>query len=57
MNLKDYGNPMTWNYRIIRRKHDNGEITFGVHEVYTRGEKLDLWSSEPTPPVAVLFMN
>lgn len=23
-----------WNYRIIKRKHEDGEITFGVHEVY-----------------------
>lgn len=40
---------MTWNYRVIRRKHDNGEITFAVHEVYYRDGKPEMWSSEAIP--------
>lgn len=25
---------MTWNHRVVHRKYDNGEETFGVYEVF-----------------------
>jgi len=25
---------MTWNHRVIRRKYENGEEYFAIHEVY-----------------------
>lgn len=27
---------MSWDHRVVRRKHDNGDFTFGIHEVYYR---------------------
>lgn len=25
---------MTWNYRLVRRKFDSGDVVYGVHEAY-----------------------
>lgn len=27
---------MSWNYRIVRKKHPDGSYTFGMHEAYYR---------------------
>lgn len=36
---------MSWNYRIVKRLHPNGEVVFGIHEAYTgmAGEEENAW--------------
>ncbi len=41
---------MTWNYRIIRSIDPDGEVSFGIHEVYYAWEKVSGWTSEPVSP-------
>lgn len=36
---------MTWNYRIIRDK----DGVYGIHEVYYKKGKIDMWSDAMTP--------
>lgn len=39
---------MSWNYRIVKRKYDNGEKTFAIHEVYyDKKGKIKMWSADP----------
>lgn len=26
--------PQQWSYRVVRKKEDSGEVSFGIHEVY-----------------------
>ena len=45
---------MTWNYRIVKRKHKNGDVTYGVHDCYYKTKKSKLphsCSKEPQAPV------
>lgn len=37
----------TWNYRIIERTHENGTITFGLYEVYWKGEEVEVHTEKP----------
>ena len=36
-----------WNHRIMRTKHMNNYMTYGVHEVYYRGDKVISWTDTP----------
>ena len=39
---------MTWNHRIIRRKHEDGEYTYAIHEVhYNKEGEIFAWTEEP----------
>jgi len=40
---------MTWNYKVMRRICD-GEICYGIHEVYDMGNGKLSWSEEPIAP-------
>ncbi len=39
---------MSWNNRIMRHVEDNGEVWYGLHEVYYRRGKVWLWDETPT---------
>lgn len=43
---------MSWNYRVIHRKHANDEDTYAIHEVYYNeyGE-ITLWSQDGISPM------
>jgi hypothetical protein len=40
---------MTWNYRVVRTEHANGEIIFGIHEAYYDEGKDEPHSITDTP--------
>ena len=42
---------MSWNYRVIRRTHERGPDTFGIHEVYYDNEdKPNACTVDPVSP-------
>jgi len=41
-----------WNYRVIRREHDAGEVTFQIHEVYyAQDGSIEGWTADPVTPL------
>ena len=36
-----------WNHRVMRREHENSEPTYGIHEVYYKQGKADMWTDDP----------
>lgn len=38
---------MTWHYQVMRTVHEDGSVTFGIHEYY-RG--LENWTENPVTP-------
>jgi len=38
-----------WNHRVIRRVDKNGNVTFGIHEVFysPKTKKPDMWTESP----------
>ena len=39
---------MSWNYRVVRRRAPNGDIYYGLHEVYyDQHGKIELWCETP----------
>ena len=44
-----YMNHLTshWNHRLMRTKHVNDYMTYGIHEVYYRGNKVISWTDTP----------
>ena len=41
---------MHWHHRVIRRKNQDGEDTFGLHEVFFEGGAVLGWSADPLAP-------
>lgn len=42
----------TWNYRVLRKEHASGEVTFQIHEVfYDETGKIDGWTKDPVQPL------
>ena len=42
----------TWNYRVIRKKNESGEITFQIHEVYyDHAGEINGWTERPVQPL------
>ena len=42
---------MTWDYRIVRRIHDTGEIFYGIHEVHYDKDQTPVNLTENPQPV------
>ena len=41
----------TWSYRVIRKKHETGDTTFQIHEVFQDGSgKINGWTKNPVEP-------
>ena len=41
-----------WNYRLMKRENDKGEVFYGVHEVYyDENGDIEGWSEESVTPV------
>jgi len=41
----------SWNYRVIRREHEPGEVLFQVHEVYYGEDgSVQSWTADPVLP-------
>lgn len=41
---------MAWNHRVIKKTDSEGEIYFGIHEVYFKDDdenNINSWSAEP----------
>jgi hypothetical protein len=36
-----------WNHRVMRKEHDNSESTYGIHEVYYKQGKANMWTEDP----------
>jgi len=36
-----------WNHRVMRTKHVDDYMTYGIHEVYYRGDKVIGWTDTP----------
>lgn len=42
---------MTWNYRVIRKEHESGDVTFQIHEVYYDDEgAIETWTANSVYP-------
>lgn len=40
--------PGYWDYRVMRRKHEDGSVAFGVYEVYFDGkDRVEGWTESP----------
>lgn len=37
----------TWNYRVMKRIHENGQVTYGLYEVYWKGGEVDGYTQDP----------
>lgn len=42
---------MTWNYRIVKKTHQNGEVTYGVHEAHYPNRRTNRAHSITVDPV------
>ena len=40
----------TWSYRIMRHAEPNGDVWYGMHEVYDMGDGEQLWTDDPVRP-------
>ena len=41
----------TWNYRVLRKEHKSGEVTFQIHEVfYDETGRINGWTKDPVQP-------
>lgn len=39
---------MSWNHRVVKRTHPNGDVSFGIHEVYYDDDgKVTGYTKEP----------
>ena len=36
-----------WNHRVMRTKHVDDYMTYGIYEVYYRGDKVINWTDTP----------
>ena len=44
---------MTWNYRIVKKTHPSGEVTYGIHEAHypsRRTNRADSITIDPIDP-------
>jgi hypothetical protein len=42
---------MTWNYRIVKKVHPNGELTFGIHEAYYASRRTNRANAITMDPI------
>lgn len=41
-----------WDYRVLRKEHETGDVTFHIHEVhYGEDGAIELWSVDPVEPM------
>jgi len=39
---------MSWNYRIVKRKWDNKEVQYSIHEIYyDKDDNIKMFSADP----------
>ena len=45
-----------WNYRVLRKRHADGAVTYHIHEVhYGDDGSIDGWTEEPAAPMGTSF--
>jgi hypothetical protein len=49
---------MSWNYRVLKRRHSDDEVTYGIHEVYyDKQGNPSFCSTNPMEPFGSTFKD